>query len=124
MSFLSKIFTKKQETLPVTTDMEALKAAADYLKDQPKVDYDPYSNYDNCIFDVLHSLPTDYEYPTHHRALEDKAIEDMTLSELATMYTFIERGERFCDGHIASFVQDGTLLKLVTRQIELLEEKK
>ena len=40
------------------------------------------------------------------------------------MYTFILRGERFCDGHIASYIEDGDLLALVERHIELLEKKR
>ena len=121
MRFLSRTLSEKRKAASETADIDSLKAAAEYLKSQPQVACDPYPNYDNRIFDVLGSLPPDYEYLDHYGDLENKAIGDMTLDDLATMYTFIIRGERFCDGHIASFVEDGRLLKLVNRQIELLE---
>lgn len=106
------------------TDIEILRAAAEYLKDRPKVVFAPYPNYDERVIAALDTLPSDHEYLSHHEKLEDKAIRSMTLDDLATMYTFILRGERFCDGHIASFIEDGRLLELVDRHIELLEKEK
>ena len=106
------------------TDLEMLRAAEDYLKDQPKVVLDPYPDYDERVMAVLGSLKSDRNYLENHEKLENKAIETLNLAELATMYTFIQRGERFCDGHIASFIEDGRMLQLVRRHRELLEAKK
>ena len=106
------------------TDIEILRAAAEYLKDRPKVVFTPYPNYNERVIAALDTLPSDHEYLSHYEKLKDKAIRSMTLDDLATMYTFILRGERFCDGHIVSFIEDGRLLELVDRHIELLEKEK
>lgn len=39
-------------------------------------------------------------------------IEELSLEETLSYLTFIIRGERFCDGHIASFLKDGTIERL------------
>lgn len=106
------------------TDIQALRSAVEYLSNQPKTVFDPYPVYDDRVLTALNTLKSDYRYLEHYEKLENKAIEDMTLTDLAAMYTFIQRGERFCDGHIASFIEDGRLLKLFRRHIELLEKKK
>ena len=106
------------------TDIKALRSAVEYLGDQPKTVFDPYPVYDDRVLTALNTLKSDYRYLEHYEKLENKAIEDMTLNDLAAMYTFIQRGERFCDGHIAAFIEDGRLLKLFRRHIELLEKKK
>lgn len=49
-----------------------------------------------------------------------KAIEEYNLDELKTMFTFINRGERFCDGHIAAYVENGDLLRLLKRLNEIV----
>lgn len=99
-----------------------LLAAADYLKKNPKVEFTPYPVYAGEIMDVLGSMEDDKNYAANHDELEGKPIEDMNLKNIATMYTFIVRGERFCDGHIAGYVEDGTLYRLVLRHLELLEK--
>lgn len=57
---------------------------------------------------------------SNHEKIANKPIGEMNKKEIATMLTFISRGERFCDGHIASFVESGDLLKLMIRLKELL----
>ena len=105
-------------------ELKTLKEAADYLSGKPETVFDPYPQYDDRVMNALNTMKPDLNYLEHYADLEDKAIEDMSLKELATMYTFIQRGERFCDGHIAAFIEDGRLLKLFRRHIELLEKKK
>ncbi len=105
-------------------NLKILKAAEEYLKGQPEVVFERYPVYDDRVMAVLGTLNSDTDYMIHHEKLENKAIETYDLNELATMYTFLLRGERFCDGHIAAYIEDGTLLKLVERHIELLEKKK
>ena len=36
------------------------------------------------------------------------------------MLTFIERGERFCDGHVQRYLENNILLKLLLRLDDLL----
>ena len=45
--------------------------------------------------------------------------EEMDLLEAEAMLTYIIRGERFCDGHIAQFIRNGMLLR-VLRRLEVL----
>lgn len=104
-----------------TVDIEALKKAKAYLATNPKVTFDPYPLYDGNIFTVLNSLGTDVKYMEESEKIKDKPIETMSLDNLKTMYTLILRSERFCDGAIAGYVEDGSLEKLVQREIELLE---
>ena len=106
------------------SDIDDLKASAEYLRSEPKVVFDPYPVYDDRVMRALNTFKPDYDYLEHYAELEGKAAADMSLEDLATMYTFIVRGERFCDGHIASFIEDGDLLALVERHIELLEKKR
>ena len=101
------------------TDIERLTEAAAYLKDRPKVTCNPWPEYDPRVMAVF-CLPEDRDYLKNHEKLAGKSIGEMTLHEIAAMYTFITRGERFCDGHIASYIEDGTLYKLVMRHLELL----
>lgn len=45
---------------------------------------------------------------------------DMNVRQIRTMLTFIERGERFYDGHIQNYLENNTLLKLLLRLDDLL----
>lgn len=99
-----------------------LMEAAEYLKDRPKVVWNPYPEYEPAIMNVLGSLECDIHYPSHYEKLKDKAIESLSLREIATMYTRMLRGERFCDGFIAENIEDGTLYRLVLRHAELLRK--
>lgn len=91
-----------------------------YLESNPKVECNPYPQYDGRIYSVLYSLELDTEYMEKHDRLAGKEISEMSLPDLSVMYTFICRSERFCDGSIMSYVEDGTLLKLLNRELELL----
>lgn len=107
-------------TLPRGELCAALGNAAAYLGARPKVKRTPYPEYDPSVMAVLGSLKADADYLSHYEAIKGKPIAEYTLAEIATMYTFIKRGERFCDGHIASYVENGTLYELVMRQRKLL----
>ena len=104
-------------------DKEELKHCIAFLEDNPKIEYNPYPCYPAEVFQALDFLESDYEYLEHHEAIvaSGKAIEEYTLDELKTMFTFISRGERFCDGHIATFVENGELLRLLKRLREIVE---
>lgn len=91
----------------------------EFLKNNKTVTCNPYPQYDEPIMQALSLLPSDMNYSEHYEKIQDKEISKMSRSEIATMLTFIQRGERFCDGHIASFVESGTLLELVIRLREL-----
>lgn len=111
-------FKKKQND---SIDVNDLKEAQAYLEENPKVLFNPYPAYDGRIFTVLNSLGFDNMFMDKSEKIKDKPIEKMSLGDLKTMYSFIVRSEKFCDGSIAGYVEDGTLAKMVKREIELLE---
>lgn len=123
MGFLiNRICLGKRSSLQ-KDEYDVLVQAADYLKDNPKVQCNPYPDYDARVMNALGTLTGDKNYQTNYDKLKGKAIEKMSINNIATMYTFLLRGERFCDGHIASYIEDGTLLRLIRRHLELIESK-
>lgn len=103
-------------------DKSKLESAVSYLETQPKVVFDPYPNYDSRVFDALSLLSADVNYQENYEKLADIPISEMTIENVATTLTFISRGERFCDGHIASYIESGTLLELMKRLKEITDE--
>ncbi len=102
---------------------EELQSIIDFLETNPKIIYDSYPQYPKEISVLLASLDFDIDYFTKYEdRVSDLAIEEMNLEDIKVMFTFIQRGERFCDGNIASYVEDETLLKLAKREIELLNK--
>ena len=51
-----------------------------------------------------------------------KKVCDYTILEIRAALTYFVRGERFCDGHMASLIEGGQLLEWLNRYKELLEE--
>lgn len=101
------------------TDCEVLKEAVAYLKGQAMASSDSCPDCDPRVMAALHLLE-DADYLEKYEKSGSQEIEEMSLEELSVMYTFILRGERFCDGHIASFVENGMLYRLFLRHLELL----
>ena len=101
---------------------EEIKNCIAFLENNPTIECNPYPCYPVEVYQALGFMEPDYEYLSHHDALMEsgKAIEEYTLEELRTMFTFINRGERFCDGHIATFVENGVLLRLLKRLKEIV----
>ena len=100
-----------------------IKACIAFLETNPKIEFNPYPEYPSEVYQALGFMASDYDYLAHHDVLMEsgKPIEEYNLDELKTMFTFINRGERFCDGHIASFVENGELLRLLKRLLEIVE---
>ena len=98
-----------------------LTKAIEYLQTNPKIEFNPYPQYDSKIRDVLDILGSDTEYLIKYEQIKDKQIETMNLDELKVMFTFVARGERFAEGFIASAIEDKTLLRLATRTLQLLK---
>lgn len=102
-----------------TTDKQTLDEIIEYLREHKTVEYDPYPVYTPEIMAAFTLLKLDRQYLSHYEKLGRKPIAEMNVNEIATMLTFIVRGERFSDGHIASFVESGELLELMLRLREL-----
>lgn len=100
-------------------DKQKLDLVIEYLQKHNAVQYAPYPSYDEEVFWALDMLRLDRNYASNHEKLTGKPIEEMNRREIATMLTFIVRGERFCDGHIASYIESGELLRLMLRLREL-----
>ena len=81
-----------------------IKACIAFLETNPIIEYNPYPCYPTEVTQALGFMGPDYDYLSHYDALMEsgKKIEEYNLDELKTMFTFINWGERFCDGHIAS----------------------
>lgn len=92
----------------------------EYLQKNNKIEYNPYPVYSAEIYKALGALEPDKKYMSHYKKLVNKPIEEMNKKEIATMLTYISRGERFCDGHIAKYVESGELLRLMLRLRELM----
>lgn len=84
-----------------------------------------YPLYDHRVTDMFNHLSecnfTDFEYLKHIEAIKGKSPDTFSLEECKTYLTFIMRGERFCDGHIDSFIKDGTLLAILLQLKKHLE---
>ena len=74
--------------------------------------------YDFCFYDLVKIIGPDYEYRQHIEAVKLKQIAELTLSEITTYFTWLDRGERFCDGLIASYIDNGTVTQLLERIID------
>ena len=114
MNFIKKLFCNKTIN---SIDIQHLKEIAAFLEQKPEMNF---RSYDSRVDEVLSSLGYDTDYMSKHDKIKDKDISTLTLDDLKVMYTFITRSERFCDGSIVSYVADGTILKLLNREIELL----
>lgn len=103
-------------------DSEKLDRIIEYLQTHDHVECDPYPVYDEEIDMALGMLKTDFNYGKNYEKIGRKPIEEMNIKEIATVLTFITRGERFCDGHIAGYVESGELLRLMLRLRDLEQE--
>lgn len=114
-------FLYKKKTYK-NVDINGLKEAIAYLETNPTVECNPYPQYDGRICTVLNSLGFDDELYSKVEKVKDKPVEAMSLDDLKVMYSFIQRGERFCDGAIKGYVEDGTLLNMARQEMKLLED--
>ena len=66
----------------------------------------------NWIHEFYRLKLPDYNYLDNYKIYKYKKIEELSLEETLSYLTFIIRGEKFCDGHIASYLEDGTIERL------------
>ncbi len=83
----------------------------------------PYPIYDSRLLAAMSGasrlVGQDFDYVNHVDEVKDLHVPEMTRDQLATFLTWVQRSERFCDGAIDSFVQDGRLLQALRRVVEL-----
>lgn len=92
---------------------------------EPGVRTMAYPNYDRRLMDALWGaselVGTDYDYVNRVDEVRELSIPEMSQSQLSTFLTWVQRGERFCDGFIADFVKEGKVLQALRRAIELAD---
>lgn len=66
----------------------------------------------NWIHEFYRLNLVDINYLNNFKIYKYKKIEELSLEETLSYLTFIIRGDRFCDGNIASHLEDGTIEKL------------
>lgn len=86
----------------------------------------PWPDYDPRVWDGLEAVQAvvgvDSQYrPELAAPGQFGPIERYTRDELASLFTWVVRGERFGDGHVNSLIQDGTLAALLDRLEETLD---
>lgn len=67
---------------------------------------------ENWIEEFYRLKLTDFNYIENFEIYKHKEIKKLSLEETLSYITFIIRGERFCDGHIASALENGTIEQL------------
>ena len=83
----------------------------------------PYPIYPEGLFESLYTLGSDHDYIKNMEDIKDKDISTMSLEEIRTFLTHIARGERFCDGLLAGYVENGLLVKALERILELYDSQ-
>ena len=78
-----------------------------------------YSEHVYQIFDLVIGDVIIKNYSDVYKKIKDKDISKLKLKEIIAYFTFIRRGERFCDGHISNFLDNGIFLKLYERYLEI-----
>lgn len=131
-SVYKALFDDSDEAILRAIDREKLQAGIDVLCKIRKIEWTPakedkgvltfsYPIYPHELFCVFDILEPDYNYTENISAWKEQPIaSEMTAGQIKTMLTWIERGERFCDGNIAGEVDSGRLLKLLLRLDDLL----
>ena len=78
-----------------------------------------YADYIDKIFELVIGDKIIQNYMEIYRKIENKEIKNLTLDEIVAYFTFIRSGERFCDGHIAKFLDNGIFKELFERYLVL-----
>ncbi|MFK4791519.1 DUF6508 domain-containing protein [Microbacterium sp. ZW T5_56] len=83
----------------------------------------PYPDYDEMLMGALDAASTilgpDHDYLASFERTREVPISSASVSDLSTWFTYIQRGERFADGHIAHYVESGEFLLLLDRLVAL-----
>ncbi len=102
-------------------DEKKLTRVIEFLETKPVIEMGRYPEYPEEVDIALGMLETDYDYASHCQKINEKGIqpEEMNIKQIRAMLTSFLRGERFCTGYIAEFVENGMLLRLMKRLKEL-----
>ena len=84
-----------------------------------------YYSYAGYVYDIINRVLKNViikDYKSQFELIKDKEISSLTIQEIQVYFTYISRGERFCEGFISGFLKDGTFKKLYERFLELKKE--
>lgn len=83
-----------------------------------------YPDYPSWVYEIeeLFDPVLNYHEVIKNIKKHKKATSEFDLIESRTALTYFVRGERFCDGHMATCIENGYLLQWLSRYKELLEE--
>lgn len=98
------------------TAKEYLLATHDVGDDDDDFYYDPTTQ---KLCECIHRPEfMDKMYADNYGKIRDKAIDQMTFSEVCTFLTMIFRRDRFDGGSVRAFTENGTMRKLLERCLE------
>ena len=115
-----------------TLNGKALKTAIDSVKTVGKIQWKggkesdgimeiPYPDYPDEIWVSFSIFDPDTDYSDNYEKYCKGILPtDMNVHQIRTMLTFIERGERLCDGHVQHYLENNILLKLLLRLDDLI----
>lgn len=99
------------------------------VKDKDGMMHVPYPEYHEAVYEFFRLVSTDFWLDFQYvpqdawRFLRNKkAVASASLEEIKTVLTYCVRGERFCDGHWASMIEDGYVRQILERLIELRQQ--
>lgn len=102
--------------LPVVKSQKCSWKGGERRNDGATLSYPVYSDGVRDWIRAFYELElADQNYVEHYQNLHNKRIAEMNRDEILTCMTALIRGERFCDGLIASALEDGSLEELSER---------
>lgn len=117
--------TAQPRPQPTRTDLQAVASFSAYLED-PATRFDGAWSWNQALYDH-NVIDYDYDRDSARRWLRCAAtdrsfIESADLSRIRAMMTFMSRAERFCDGWIEQYTDNGVIAALCRRMGELADK--
>lgn len=85
-----------------------------------------YPDYDDRVFPGLVAAQElagiDVDYLRNVDRVSEAGIAEASLADLGTLFTYLVRGERFADGHVASAIENGKVGRMLDRLTALVPE--
>ena len=89
----------------------------------------PWPEYDDEVRAFIQEATKDCWRDSQYGSKKDSAriddeefVKEASLEQIRSMLTFCIRGERFCDGHIASKIESGAIKSVLQRLETILSE--
>ncbi|MCV7718106.1 DUF6508 domain-containing protein [Micrococcus luteus] len=85
-----------------------------------------YPDYDDRVFPGLVAAQElagiDVDYLRNVDRVSQAGIAEASLADLGTLFTYLVRGERFADGHVAAAIENGKVGRMLDRLTALVPE--